>query len=72
MTSVFTHYIVRNKSQNYWRYLILPLIGFTIIAYVWINLAPQAKTLGLTWLAAGIIIAIYFAVTKKDASIDMD
>ena len=69
--SVFSHYIVKNKNKNYWSYLILPLIGFIIIAYVWINLATSAKILGLTWIAIGIIVAIYFAVTKKDASIDM-
>jgi len=69
--SVFTHYVVKNKSKNYWSHLVLPLIGFIIIAYVWINLATEAKTLGLAWLAIGIIVAIYFAVTKKDASIDM-
>ncbi|WP_026907204.1 APC family permease [Paucisalibacillus globulus] len=70
--SVFVHYIYKNKSKNYWSHLVLPLIGFIIIAYVWINLATQAKVLGLSWLAVGIIVAIYFAVKKKDASIDMD
>src|SRR5699024_6705028 len=69
--SVFSHYIIKSKINNYWKYLVLPLIGLIIIAYVWINLATQAKILGLTWLSIGIIIAIYFAVTKKDASIDM-
>jgi amino acid transporter len=70
--SVFVHYVVKNKSKNYFAHIILPLIGFVIIAYVWLNLASQAKTLGLTWLAIGIIVAIYFAITKKDASIRMD
>src|SRR5699024_1945649 len=69
--SVFTHYVINNKSKNYWSHLILPLIGFIIIAYVWLNLATEAKTLGLSWLAIGIILAIYFAVKKKDASIDV-
>lgn len=70
--SVFVHYIVKNKSRNYWSHFFLPLTGFIIIAYVWINLAPQAKTLGLSWIAVGIVVAIYFAITKKDAKIDLD
>ena len=70
--SVFVHYIVRSKSQNYWSHFVLPLIGFIIIAYVWINLAPQAKVLGLIWIAIGIVVTIYFAITKKDAKIDLN
>lgn len=69
--SVFIHFIVKNKSKDYWNYFVLPLIGFIIIGYVWISLAAQAKILGLSWLAIGIIIAIVFAVQKKDTSIDL-
>src|SRR5699024_3515706 len=68
--SVFTYYIVKQKSKNYFSHLVLPLIGFIIIAYVWINLATEAKTLGLIWLSIGIIIAIYFKIAKKDATMD--
>ncbi|MGY0692407.1 APC family permease [Virgibacillus sp. FSP13] len=70
--SVFVHYFIRKKSGNYWSHLILPLIGFAIIGYVWISLATQAKILGLSWIALGIIVAIYFAVTKKGTTIDLD
>lgn len=70
--SVFVHFIVKNKSRNYLNYLILPLIGFLIIGYVWISLDSLAKTLGFSWLALGVIIAIVFAVRKKDASINLD
>ncbi|TQS76643.1 APC family permease [Ornithinibacillus gellani] len=69
--SVFTYYIVKQKSKNYFSHLVLPLIGFIIIAYVWINLATEAKTLGLIWLSIGIIIAIYFKIAKKDATMDI-
>ncbi|GGH80017.1 amino acid transporter [Pullulanibacillus pueri] len=69
--SVFIHYIIKNKSRDYWNHFVLPLIGFVIIGYVWISLATQAKILGLSWLAIGIIIAIIFAVQKKDTSLDL-
>lgn len=70
--SVVVHYIGKSKSRNFWSHLILPAIGFIVIAYVWINLASQAKTLGLSWIAVGVVVAIYFAFTKKDAKIDLD
>ena len=70
--SVFVNYIVKNKSKDYWNHFILPLIGFIIIGYVWISLATQAKILGLSWLAIGIIIAIFFAIKKKDASLEIE
>src|SRR5699024_12680388 len=42
--SVFSHYIVIHKSKQSWKYLVLPLIRLIIIAYVWVNLATDAKT----------------------------
>lgn len=70
--SVFIHYMVKNKSHDFWNHLVLPLVGFLIIGYVWVSLAPQAKILGLSWLAVGVLIAIIFAVQKKDTSLDLD
>ncbi|MEI3612223.1 APC family permease [Pseudogracilibacillus sp. SO30301A] len=67
--SVFVHYFLRKKSGNVWSHIILPAIGFIIIAYVWINLATQAKVLGISWMLVGIAVAIYFAMKKKDVSI---
>lgn len=70
--SVFVHFILKNKSRDYWNYFILPLIGFIIVGFVWLNFAPQAKILGLSWLAIGVIITIVFIIKGKDASIDLD
>jgi amino acid transporter len=70
--SVFVHYVVKNKSTDYWNHLIFPLIGFVVVVYVWISLAPQAKVLGLSWLSVGVIIAIVFALQKKETSINLD
>ncbi|WEG14616.1 APC family permease [Pullulanibacillus sp. KACC 23026] len=69
--SVYVHYVVKNKSKDFWNHLILPLIGFIVIGYVWISLSPQAKILGVIWLAIGIVIAIVLAVQKKDSSIEI-
>lgn len=70
--SVFYHFIVKNKSRDYWNFFTLPLIGFIIIGFVWFNFATQTKILGLSWMAVGIIIAVIFALRGKDASIDLD
>ncbi len=69
--SVVNHYLRKEKSGDFWNHLVFPLIGFIIIGYVWISLAAQAKILGLSWLLVGIIIAIYFAVKKKDTTLDI-
>ena len=56
---VINHFIVRNKSRDYLRHLIFPLLGFAIIGYVWISLDTAAKTLGAWWIGIGIV---YFLI----------
>lgn len=63
--SVFYHYVVKQKRTDFsslLKYLIMPLIGFSIIFYVWISLQPEAKTIGFIWLAVGII---YCAIVTR-------
>ena len=57
--SVVWYYLVRQKSRNYLLHLVVPVVGFVIIAYVLINADALAKIGGLVWLAIG---AIVFAV----------
>jgi amino acid transporter len=52
--SVVVHYVVRQKSHDYWRHLLVPVIGFAILLYVIINAKLAAQTLGLIWLGVGI------------------
>jgi amino acid transporter len=69
--SVFVYYIAKNKSKDYWNHLILPLVGFIVIGYVWLNLAGQAKLLGLAWLVIGLIIAGILATKKKEVDLQL-
>jgi amino acid transporter len=58
--SVFVHYVIRQKktdAASLLKYLVAPACGFAIIFYVWISLQSEAKTLGLIWLALGLIYA---------------
>jgi amino acid transporter len=53
--SVFVHYVLRNGSRDWWRHLVVPLLGFAILAYVLVNAQLAAKWLGIIWLALGVL-----------------
>jgi amino acid transporter len=52
--SAAVHYFVRGTNRG-WSYLVLPVAGFLICLYSWINLSWPAKIAGLAWLAVGIL-----------------
>ena len=53
--SVVVHYLVRNGSRDYLRHLVVPVLGFAILAFVLVNAQLQAKWLGLLWFALGVL-----------------
>jgi amino acid transporter len=59
--SVVWYYVVRKKSRNYLLHLVVPTLGFLIIAYVLYNADYLAKIGGLVWLGIG---AVVFIVNK--------
>ena len=54
--SVVAHFIVRERSRNWLRYLVAPAIGFAIIAYVVFNAENNAKTAAAAWMAGGLVV----------------
>jgi amino acid transporter len=68
-TAVVSHFIVRGKSRNYLRFFVAPAIGFVIIAYVLINTDANAKIAGLTWLAIGLGVLVWFRLTGRSAAL---
>ncbi|WP_169946619.1 APC family permease [Microbispora sp. H11081] len=56
--SVVVHYVVRNRSRDWWRHLVAPVIGFLILLYVVINANIAAQVLGFVWLAIGAVILV--------------
>jgi amino acid transporter len=52
--SVMAYFLWRRKSRDWYRHLILPAIGFLIIAYVFFNLNRNAMIIGCAWLAVGV------------------
>ncbi|WKA53851.1 APC family permease [Planococcus shixiaomingii] len=70
--SVVMYFMGKKKSKNYFKHLVLPVIGFLIIGYVWYSLDSLSKQLGFIWLAVGIIYLIFLKLTKRDTRIDLD
>ncbi len=56
--SVIVWFMWRQRSRRWVRYLIVPLTGFTIVAYVLWNMDIHARILGVFWLTAGIVVAV--------------
>lgn len=63
--SVVSHYLIRQRSKNYWRHLIAPAIGFLILLYVVINAKVAAQTLGFIWLAIGVVVLVVLLATGR-------
>ena len=56
--SVIAHFIWREKSRDWLRHLVVPVIGILIIGYVLWNAEANAKIAGGLWLLAGLGILI--------------
>jgi amino acid transporter len=54
--SVIAHFMWREKSRNWLLHLVVPAIGFAIIAYVLVNAETNAKLAGAGWLVLGLIV----------------
>lgn len=63
--SVVNHYLVRRGSREFWRHAVSPILGFLIIGYVIIQANVAAQKLGLTWLALGIVVLVFFYSTGR-------
>jgi len=54
--SVIVHYLVRQRSRDYLRHLVVPLCGIAILGYVVVEAKVAAQTVGLIWLGIGLIV----------------
>ena len=53
--SVIAHFMVRGKSRRWVRHLVVPVIGFAVVAYVLANAGTPAKVAGVCWLGVGVV-----------------
>lgn len=56
--ATIAHYFVKGRDRG-WSFLVLPLGGFIVCFYTWVNLRWTAKLAGGIWLALGIFYGIY-------------
>jgi amino acid transporter len=63
--AVVVHYVVRNGSRDWWRHLVVPVVGFLILLYVVINAKVAAQVLGFVWLGIGLIVLAVFYLTGR-------
>lgn len=64
--AVINHYLFRHHSRDWVRHLLFPLLGFTVVAYVLVEMDKAAKLMGAGWLALGIVYyVIVCRVLKK-------
>ncbi|MBM0256497.1 APC family permease [Micromonospora sp. 4G55] len=54
--SVVAHHLIRRRSRNWRAHLVMPAIGFAILAYVVVNANIAAQRLGLAWLVLGVLV----------------
>ncbi|WP_206060748.1 hypothetical protein [Nonomuraea basaltis] len=64
--SVVVHYVIRQRSRNWWAHLIAPVVGFAVLVAVVYNQNVHAQWVGGIWLAVGLIVlGITYAVGRK-------
>jgi amino acid transporter len=64
--SVVVPSFVRRKSRDWWRHLVVPVIGFAILLYVLINAKLAAQALGLSWLVVGLLLMGILLATGRE------
>jgi amino acid transporter len=67
--SVVVHFVVRQKSRNWWLHLAVPVIGFAILAYVVYNAQVAAQELGFVWLMVGLLLMGVLVATGRKPEI---
>jgi amino acid transporter len=63
--SVINHYFHRQRSGDWLRHVVFPLIGLAIILYVLYEMDRAAKILGAGWIAVGVVYYLILALLSK-------
>jgi amino acid transporter len=66
----------KKKSGNFIKHLLIPVIGILICVMLWINIAPNAKLIGIIWLAIGLVICAintnFFRKPPSELKLEVD
>lgn len=64
--SVVWHHVVRGGSRDWLRHLVVPAVGFAILAFVMWNANVAAQRLAFVWLGIGVVVlAGLYAVGRR-------
>jgi amino acid transporter len=63
--SVVVHFAIRQRSRDWLRHLVFPILGFAILLYVVINAKVAALVLGFLWLGIGVLVLIGYSVAGR-------
>jgi amino acid transporter len=63
--SVINHYFYRQRSGDWMRHVVFPLLGLAIIVYVLYEMDRAAKILGAWWIAIGVLYYLILAFRAK-------
>ena len=67
--SVINHYFFRQRSGNWLRHLLFPLLGLGVILYVLYEMDRSAKLFGATWIAVGVVYYTILMLQSKKAAV---
>jgi amino acid transporter len=70
--SVAVYYLIKRRERTYGMHLVIPAIGFVIIAYVLYNTDTKAKIGGLIWLGIGIILLVARKLSGRATTLNLD
>ena len=70
--SVINHYFFRQRSRDWLRHMLFPLLGFAVIGYVLYEMDKAAKIMGACWIALGILYYLVLSfVLKKPVALEI-
>ena len=70
--SVAFYYLIKKREKTFGMHLVVPLIGFLIIAYVLFKADTPAKIGGGIWLGIGVIVLLIRIATGRSTEIKLD
>jgi amino acid transporter len=63
--SVIVHYLIRRRSRDYLRHLVVPVCGLVILGFVVFKARDEAQIVGLIWLGIGLVVVIGLVATGR-------
>ena len=71
--SVINHYMIRQKSKQFFKHLLMPIIGFIVVAYVLYGMDMAAIKIGSIWIGIGIVylLVLNLIIKKKPTTLDL-